>query len=193
MNAIVVTLISTIFVNNVVLTQFLGLCPVIGVSRQSSTALGMGLALTFVLTLACICSYWLDHYLLIPFKIEYLRTIAFIVLIACIVQFTELMVAKVSPLLYQVLGLFLPLITSNCAVLGLVLINSRQFNHFIDSAVLGLGTALGFTLILVLLAELRERLASADIPKPFQGQAIGLITIGLMSMAFMGFSGFIKS
>jgi electron transport complex protein RnfA len=193
MSATLLVLLSTVLVNNVVLSQFLGLCPLIGVSRKSATALGMGLALMFVLTLSSISSYLLNRYLLLPFELEHLRTIAFIVVIACIVQLTELVVHKTSPLLYQVLGLFLPLITSNCAVLGIVLLNARHHHNFIESAVYGFGTALGFTLVVMLFSSLRERIEIAEVPKPFQGNAIALVTAGLMSMAFMGFSGLIKN
>lgn len=182
-------LVSTILVNNIVLVKFLGLCPFMGVSRTLETAMGMGLATTFVLTLASISSYLINQYLLIPLEIEFLRTISFIFVIAVVVQFTELVVHKTSPLLYQVLGIFLPLITTNCAVLGVALLNVQQQHGFIESALYGLGAALGFSLVLVIFAAMRERLAIADVPRPFQGAAIGLITAGLMSMAFMGFTG----
>jgi electron transport complex protein RnfA len=185
-------LLSTILVNNFVLTKFLGLCPFMGVSRKLETALGMGLATTFVLTLASVCSYLLNHYLLIPYQLDYLRTISFIVVIACTVQFTELVVHKTSPVLYQVLGLFLPLITTNCAVLGVALLNAQTQNNFIQSGLYGFGAAVGFSLVLALFAGLRERIDVADVPKPFQGSAIALITAGLMSMAFMGFAGLVK-
>lgn len=182
-------LLSTILVNNVVLSKFLGLCPFMGVSRKLETALGMGFATTFVLTLASVCSYLLNHYLLIPFELEYLRTISFIVVIACTVQFTELVLHKTSPVLHQVLGLFLPLITTNCAVLGVALLNAQASHNFIQSGLYGFGAAVGFSLVLALFAGLRERIDVADVPKPFQGSAIALITAGLMSMAFMGFAG----
>ncbi len=185
-------LVSTILVNNVVLTRFLGLCPLLGASRKVETALGMGLATTFVLTLSSVCSYLLNHYLLVPFALDYLRTICFIVVIACVVQFTELVIHKTSPLLHQVLGLFLPLITSNCAVLGVALLNTQTQNNFLESGLYGFGTAIGFSLVLILFAGLRERLHDADVPKPFQGSAIALITAGLMSLAFMGFAGLVK-
>jgi electron transport complex protein RnfA len=185
-------LLSTILVNNFVLSKFLGLCPFMGVSRKLETALGMGLATTFVLTLASVCSYLLNHYLLIPYQLDYLRTISFIVVIACTVQFTELVVQKTSPILYQVLGLFLPLITTNCAVLGVALLNAQAQHDFMQSALYGFGAAVGFSLVLILFAGLRERIAVADVPKPFQGSAIALVTAGLMSMAFMGFAGLVK-
>jgi electron transport complex protein RnfA len=186
-------LLSTVFVNNVVLTQFLGLCPLFGTSRKIETALGMGLATTFVLTLAALCSYGVNHYLLIPFGLDYLRTISFIVVIACVVQLTELLIHKISPLLYQVLGLYLPLITSNCAVLGVALLNAQTQNNLLQSGLYGFGTAVGFTLVLLLFAGLRERLEGAAVPQPFQGNAIALITAGLMSLAFMGFAGMVRA
>ena len=185
-------LLSTILVNNFVLHQFLGLCPLMGVSRKLETALGMGFATTFVLTLASALSYLLNHYLLMPFELDYLRTISFIVVIAATEQFTELVVHKTSPVLHQVLGLFLPLITTNCAVLGVALLNAQKQHNFIQSALYGFGAAMGFSLVLVLFASLRERIDVADVPKPFQGSAIALITAGLMSMAFMGFAGFVR-
>jgi electron transport complex protein RnfA len=187
-----IILISTILVNNIVLVKFLGLCPFMGVSRKLETAVGMGLATTFVLTLSSISSYLVNTYLLAPLGIEFLRTIAFIFVIAVVVQFTELVVHKTSPLLYQVLGIFLPLITTNCAVLGVALLNVQEGHDFLESALYGFGAAIGFSLVLVMFAAMRERIAVADVPMPFQGAAIGLITAGLMSMAFMGFSGLVK-
>lgn len=185
-------IVGTVWVNNIVLAQFLGLCPFMGVSRKLETAMGMGLATTFVLTLSSISSYLVHEYLLAPFDLEYLRTISFILVIAAIVGFTELVVHKTSPLLHNVLGIYLPLITTNCAVLGVALLNVQQSNNFIESALYGFGSALGFTLVLVLFAAMRERLAAADIPEAFQGNAIGMITAGLMALAFMGFTGLIK-
>ena len=184
--------ISTVLVNNFVLVKFLGLCPFMSVSRKVETATGMGLATTFVLTLSSISSYLVNQYLLAPFELEYLRTIAFILVIAAVVQFTEMVVHKTSPLLYQVLGIFLPLITTNCAVLGVALLNVQQDHGFLDSAVYGFGAAVGFSLVMILFASLRERLAVADVPEPFKGPAIALITAGLMSMAFMGFAGLVR-
>jgi len=185
-------LVSTVLVNNFVLVKFLGLCPFMGVSRKLETATGMGLATTFVLTLSAVASYLVNEYLLAPLGLEYLRTIAFILVIAVVVQFTELVVHKTSPLLYQVLGIFLPLITTNCAVLGVALLNTQAQHGFIESAVYGFGAAAGFSLVLVLFAAMRERIAVADVPVIFRGPAIALITAGLMSMAFMGFSGLVK-
>lgn len=185
-------LVSTVLVNNFVLVKFLGLCPFMGVSRKLETAIGMGMATTFVLTLSSVCSYLINDYLLIPLGIEYLRTIAFILVIAFVVQFTEIVLHKASPLLHQVLGIFLPLITTNCAVLGVALLNSQQHHGFLSSALYGFGAALGFSLVLVMFAAMRERIAVSEVPRPFQGPAIGLITAGLMSMAFMGFTGLTK-
>ncbi len=185
-------LLSTILVNNIVLVKFLGLCPFMGVSRKLETAMGMALATTFVLTLSSISSYLINEYLLAPFGIEFLRTISFIFVIAVVVQFTEMVVHKTSPLLYQVLGIFLPLITTNCAVLGVALLNVQEQHGFIESALYGFGAAIGFSMVLIIFAGMRERLAAADVPVPFQGAAIGLITAGLMSMAFMGFAGLVK-
>ena len=182
-------LISTILVNNIVLVKFLGLCPFMGVSRKLETAMGMGLATTFVLTLSSISSYLINEYLLIPLEIEFLRTISFIFVIAVVVQFTELVVHKTSPLLYQVLGIFLPLITTNCAVLGIALLNVQEQHGFLESALYGFGAAIGFSFVLVVFASMRERIDASDVPVPFQGAAIALITAGLMSMAFLGFSG----
>lgn len=185
-------LVSTILVNNFVLVKFLGLCPFMGVSRKLETAMGMGLATTFVLTLSSICSYLAFEYLLVPLGIEYLRTITFIVVIAVVVQFTEMVVHKTSPLLYKVLGIFLPLITTNCAVLGVALLNLQKQNDLIQSALYGFGAAVGFSMVLVLFAAMRERIDVADVPKPFRGNSIALITAGLMSLAFMGFAGLVK-
>ncbi|MFA5627950.1 MAG: electron transport complex subunit RsxA [Thiohalomonadaceae bacterium] len=185
-------LVSTILVNNFVLVKFLGLCPFMGVSRKLETAMGMGFATTFVLTLSSICAYLTNEYLLAPLGLEYLRTIAFILVIAVVVQFTEMVVHKTSPVLYQVLGIFLPLITTNCAVLGVALLNTQAQHGFIESTVYGLGAALGFSLVLVLFAAMRERITVSDVPAIFRGPAIALITAGLMSMAFMGFAGLVK-
>ena len=185
-------LISTILVNNIVLVKFLGLCPFMGVSRKLETAMSMGLATTFVLTLSSVSSYLINAYLLIPLGIEFLRTISFIFVIAVVVQFTELVVHKTSPLLYQVLGIFLPLITTNCAVLGVALLNVQEQHGFLESALYGFGAAIGFSMVLVIFSSIRERIAAADVPAPFQGAAIGLITAGLMSMAFMGFASLVK-
>ncbi|MCF6210827.1 MAG: electron transport complex subunit RsxA [Gammaproteobacteria bacterium] len=185
-------LISTVLVNNIVLVKFLGLCPFMGVSRKLETATGMAMATTFVLTLSAVFSYLVNEFLLIPLGLEYLQTISFILVIAVVVQFTEMVVHKTSPVLYQVLGIFLPLITTNCAVLGVALLNVQQQHGFLESAVYGFGAAMGFSLVLILFAAMRERIAVADVPEAFRGPAIALITAGLMSMAFMGFVGLVK-
>lgn len=193
MKEYLIILISTILVNNFVLVKFLGLCPFMGVSRKLETAMGMGFATTFVLTLASVCSYLVNTFLLIPLDLEFLRTITFIVVIAVVVQFTELVVHKTSPMLYQVLGIFLPLITTNCAVLGVALLNVQLQHNFIQSALYGFGASLGFSLVLVLFAAVRERIDAADVPLPFKGNAIALVTAGIMSMAFMGFAGLVRA
>ncbi len=185
-------IVSTVLVNNFVLVQFLGLCPFMGVSNKLETAMGMSLATTFVLTLSSVCSYLVYTYLLQPFELSYLRTISFILVIAVVVQFTEMVVKKTSPLLYKVLGIFLPLITTNCAVLGVALLNIKKLNNFMESIVYGFGAAVGFSLALVLFSAIRERVAVADVPSPFRGAAIGVVTAGLMSLAFMGFTGLVK-
>ncbi|HPE59853.1 MAG TPA: electron transport complex subunit RsxA [Thiolinea sp.] len=186
-------IVGTVWVNNFVLSQFLGLCPFMGVSRRLETAIGMGLATTFVLTLSSVSSYLLDHWVLGPLGLAYLRTLGFILVIAAIVSFTEMAIRKHSPILYNVLGIYLPLITTNCAVLGVALLNVQKSHGFVESALYGMGAALGFTLVMVLFAAIRERLAAADIPVSFQGNAIALITAGIMALAFMGFSGLVKN
>jgi electron transport complex protein RnfA len=185
-------LVSTILVNNFVLVQFLGLCPFMGVSNKLDTAMGMALATTFVLTLSSLCSYLAYTYMLVPLGLEYLQTITFILVIAVVVQFTEMVVKKTSPMLYRVLGIFLPLITTNCAVLGVALLNIKKQNGFIESILYGFGAAVGFSFVLILFSAMRERIIVADVPTPFKGSAIGLITAGLMSLAFMGFTGLVN-
>jgi len=185
-------LISTVLVNNFVLVKFLGLCPFMGVSKKLETAIGMSLATTFVLTLSSVCSYLVNQYILADLGLEYLRTIAFILVIAFVVQFTEMFVHKTSPVLYNVLGIFLPLITTNCAVLGVALLNIQEDHNFVESVVYGFGASVGFSLVLVLFAAIRERVAVADVPVAFRGPAIALITAGIMSIAFIGFSGLVK-
>ncbi len=189
MSEIVVILVGTILVNNFVLTRFLGLCPFMGVSRNLDAAAGMSLATAFVLTLSSAVAYLLHQYLLVPLELEYLRTISFILVIAGTVQFTEIMVRRLSPLLDQLLGIFIPLIATNCAVLGVALINVQESNSFVESVFFGLGAAAGFALVLVLFSAIRERLEAADVPAPFRGTAIALVTAGIMSLAFMGFAG----
>ena len=188
----ILLLISTVLVNNFVLVQFLGLCPFMGVSGKLETAIGMSMATTFVLTLASVCSYLIETYLLATFGLEYLRTLSFILVIAVVVQFTEMVVQKTSPTLYRLLGIFLPLITTNCAVLGVALLNIKEQHSLMESAIYGFGAAVGFSLVLILFSAMRERLAAADVPSPFKGASIAMITAGLMSLAFMGFTGLVK-
>lgn len=184
-------LVGAILVNNFVLVQFLGLCPFMGVSSKLETAIGMSSATTFVLTLASVTSWMTFEWLLKPLGLEYLRTISFILVIAVTVQVTEMFVRKTSPLLYKVLGVFLPLITTNCAVLGVAIININKEHSFMEATLYGFGAAVGFSLVLVLFAAMRERINVADVPEPFKGPAIGMITAGLMSLAFMGFAGLV--
>jgi electron transport complex protein RnfA len=193
MQEYILILISTVLVNNFVLVKFLGLCPFMGVSSKIDTAVGMSMATSFVLTLASVISYLANEYMLIPLGLGYLRTIAFILIIAVLVQFTEMVMHKTSPILYQTLGIFLPLITTNCAVLGVALLNIQEGHNFIESALYGFGAAGGFSLVLILFASVRERINVSDVPQPFKGSAIGMITAGLMSMAFLGFAGLVSS
>ena len=185
-------LLGAVLVNNVVLVKMLGLCPFMGVSKKLETAFGMGAATTFVLTVATGASYIIDHYLLMPFGLEYLRTLSFIVTIAAIVQLTEMVIAKTSPALQQTLGINLPLITTNCAVLGVPLLNISNKHNFVESLLFGAGSAVGFSLVLVLFAGIRERIEGAEVPVPFRGVAIAMVTAGLMALAFMGFAGLDK-
>jgi len=185
-------LVSTVLVNNFVLVQFLGLCPFMVVSNKLDSALGMSLATTFVLTLSSAFSHLVYHGLLLPLELEYLRTISFIIMIAAVVQFTEMLVHKTSPVLHQTLGIFLPLITTNCAVLGVALLSITRDQTFVEAIIYGLGAGLGFALVLVCFAALRERLTLADVPAPFQGAAVAMMTAGLMSLAFMGFTGMVQ-
>ncbi|MGE5387232.1 MAG: electron transport complex subunit RsxA [Betaproteobacteria bacterium] len=185
-------LIGAVLVNNVVLVRILGLCPFMGVSKKLGTAYGMAAATTFVLTVGTGASYVIDHLLLIPFGLEYLRTLSFIVTIAAIVQLTEMVIAKTSPTLQQVLGIYLPLITTNCAVLGIPLLSVANNYNFVESLVFGFGSALGFSFVLVLFAGIRERIEGADVPTHFRGVAIALVTGGLMALSFMGFAGLDK-
>ena len=182
-------LFTTIFVNNLVLSRFLGLCPFMGVSKKLESAVGMGMATAFVLTLSSVLSYLANTYLLQPFDLGYLKTVTFILLIAVVVQATEMIVHKTSPLLHNMLGIFLPLITTNCAVLGVALLNVQESNNFTNSALYGFGGAVGFTLVMVLFASIRERLELSDVPVSFRGAPIALVTAGFMSVAFMGFAG----
>lgn len=181
--------ISAIFVNNIVLSQFLGICPFLGVSKKIDTALGMGAAVAFVLTLSTIVTFLLQKWVLTPFGIEYLQTIAFILVIAALVQMVEIIMKKVSPALYQALGIFLPLITTNCAVLGVAILVIQKDYNLLESVVYAFSTALGFGLALTVFAGMREQLAMVNIPRGMRGMAIVLVAAGLLSLAFMGFSG----
>jgi electron transport complex protein RnfA len=186
---LILIIVATVLVNNFVLTRFLGLCPFLGASSRFETAIGMALATTFVLTIAAGLSFLVNRYVLIPTGTEYLRLLAFILIIAGSVQFTELYLRKSSPLLHQTLGIFLPLITTNCAVLGIALLNVQQSDSFIAALAYGFGGGLGFSLVIALFAGLRERTEAADVPAPFQGPAIALVTAAFMAMGFIGFTG----
>lgn len=192
MTELMLILLAAALVNNFVLVQFLGLCPFMGASRRVEGALGMGLATGLVLTTASGLAYLVERWLLMPFELEYLRLVAFILVIGAAVQLTEQLVRRLSPLLHRVLGLYIPLIASNCAVLGVALLNSTASRSLIASLFYGAGAALGFALVLALLAGLRERLEGADVPVPFRGAAIAFVTAGIMSLAFLGFTGFAR-
>ena len=184
--------ISAIFVNNIVLSQFLGICPFLGVSKKVDTAIGMGGAIAFVLTLATIITWCVQKYVLDPFGLQYLQTLAFILVIAALVQMVEIILKKVSPALYQALGIFLPLITTNCAVLGVAILVIQKDYNLLESVVYAFSTALGFALALIVFAGIREQQALVRIPKGMQGVAIVMVTAALLSLAFMGFSGVLK-
>jgi electron transport complex protein RnfA len=189
MSEIALLLVGAVFVNNFVLVKFLGLCPFMGVSRKLDAAYGMALATGFVLTLSSALAWVVHHWILLPLGLEYLRTLGFILVIASVVQFTEIVMNRQSPRLYRVLGIYLPLITTNCAVLGVALLNVQARHSLIESILYGFGAALGFGLVLVLFSAMRERLETADVPAAWRGAPIALTTAGLMSLAFMGFSG----
>ena len=189
MSEFLILLVTTALVNNVVLIKFLGLCPFMGVSKSVDSALGMGMATTFVITLASAATWMLEHWLLIPLDLGYLRILTFILVIAATVQFVELVVKKTSPDLYQALGIYLPLITTNCAVIGVALLNVQEKSSFVHSLVAGFGSAAGFTLVLLIFAGMREWLALARVPAAFAGAPIGFVLAGLLALAFMGFSG----
>nr|WP_307774571.1 electron transport complex subunit RsxA [uncultured Cetobacterium sp.] len=182
-------IITAIFIQNIIFAKFLGICPFMGVSKKVDSSIGMGMAVTFVMSLASGVTWTIYNYLLVPLNLEYLQTIAFILIIASLVQFVEMAIQKTSPNLYKALGVFLPLITTNCAVLGIAILNIQQNYNFIESVINGAAVAIGFTLALVLLAGIRERIEYADIPGPFKGVPIAFISAGLLAMAFMGFSG----
>ena len=189
MSNIMLIVIGSVLVNNYVMSQFLGICPFLGVSKKVETAVGMGMAVTFVMGLAALFTYFIQAYVLVPLNLEYMQTIAFILVIAVLVQIVEIALKKISPSLYQALGVYLPLITTNCAVLGMALLNAREGYNLVESVVNGVASALGFTLAIVLFASIRERLQFAEPPKSFEGFPIALITAGLMALCFMGFSG----
>lgn len=191
MQAILGIILSAILSENFILVKFYGICPFMGVSKKIDTALGMGMAVTFVMALASLITYLIQAYLLVPFKLEYMQTIAFILVIAVLVQIVEIALKKISRSLYQALGVYLPLITTNCAVLGVALLNTRQGYNLIESVVNGTSAAIGFTIAIVMFASIRERLAASNMPKWMDGFPGALITAGLMSLAFQGFSGLI--
>lgn len=186
---LVIIVIGAIFINNVIFSRFLGICPFLGVSKQVETAAGMGAAVTFVLAMASAITYVVQYAILDPLNLGYLQTIAFILVIATLVQLVEMIIKKASPSLYQALGVYLPLITTNCAVLGIALLNIQYEYNFLETVFHGIGAALGFTLAIVLFAGVRERLETSAVPKALEGFPIALITAGLMSIAFLGFSG----
>lgn len=189
---IFIILLSSILVNNFVMSKFLGICPFLGVSKKVNTAIGMGMAVTFVMALASVITYLVQYFILVPLQVEFLQTIAFILIIAALVQIVEMAIQKFSPSLYRGLGVYLPLITTNCAVLGVAILNITSEYNLLESLINGVGGALGFTLAIVLFAGIRERLEFSNIPKPLQGFPIALISAGLMSIAFLGFQGLIK-
>lgn len=193
MTDLILIIVATVLVNNFVLTRFLGLCPFLGASSRLETALGMALATTFVLTVAAGLSYLVNRYVLLPTGTEYLRLMAFILIIAGAVQFTELVIRRSSPLLHQMLGIFLPLITTNCAVLGIALLNVQESASFAEALAYGLGGGLGFALVIALFAGMRERITTPHVPVPFQGPAIALLTAGVMALGFMGFAGMVRT
>ncbi len=188
---IFIILVSAILVNNFVLSRFLGICPFLGVSKQVETAFGMGMAVTFVMTLAGIITYFVQYFILVPLGLEFLQIVAFILVIASLVQFVEIVLQKTAPTLYQALGVFLPLITTNCAVLGLALLNIQYEYNLLQTVFHSIGAAVGFSLAIVLFAGIREKLEIADVPKPFQGFPVALVTASLMSIAFLGFTGLV--
>jgi electron transport complex protein RnfA len=191
MSEYLLLLLSTSLVNNVVLVKFLGLCPFMGISKKVDTAVSMGLATTFVMTMASASTWALEHWLLAPLGMLYLRILVYILVIAAVVQFTEMVVRKTNPALYQVLGIYLPLITTNCAVLGIPLLTTQENLPFVESLLYGFGSAVGFSMVLALFAGLRERLAIAQVPGVFTGAPIGFVTASLLALAFMGFAGLV--
>lgn len=193
MEKLILIFIAASITNNFVLTYFLGICPFIGVSNKISSAIGLGIATTFVMTMASTVTWLIYHYVLVPFNLVFLQYVVFIVIIASFVQFVEMFIRKTSPLLYKALGIFLPLITTNCAILGFTLFMVLRNYLFLESVIFGLGAGLGFTLALVIMAGIREELIFSDIPENLQGAGITLIMAGMLALAFMGFSGIISN
>lgn len=192
MGKFILLIIGAVLVNNFVLARFLGICPFLGVSKKVETAIGMGMAVVFVITMAATITWLVYMYILVPFKITYMQTIAFILVIAALVQFVEMVIQKTSPPLYQALGIYLPLITTNCCVLAVAVLTVQQSFTFIETVVFAFGASVGFALALILFAGIRERLSLSEIPRAFEGTAIALITAGLLSLAFLGFAGLVK-
>jgi len=184
--------IAAILINNFVLHYFLGICPFLGVSKKLDSALSMGLAVTFVMTITAVVSWMINHWILIPYGLDYLQIVSFILVIAALVQLVEMFIRKISPPLYQALGIYLPLITTNCSIMGLALLAALKNYNFIEAVIFGLGSGLGFTLAIILMAGIREQLDLADIPQPLRGAGIALIVAGIMALGFLGFSGMIK-
>ena len=193
MEELILILIAASITNNFVLTYFLGICPFIGVSNKIDSAIGLGMATTFVMTLAATVTWLIYHYILLPFNLMFLQYVAFIIVIASLVQFVEMFIRKVSPALYKALGIFLPLITTNCAILGLTLFMVLRNYKFLEAVIFGLGAGIGFTLALVVMAGIREELEFSDIPGPLKGAGITLILAGMLALAFMGFGGLISN
>jgi len=190
MEKLVVIILSVVLVNNFILVRFLGLCPFLGVSREIKSSISMGVAVIFVMTLASICTWFIQYYLLVPYKVEFLQTIVFILVIAALVQFVEMVIQKVSPVLQKALGIYLPLITTNCAVLGVCILNIREDYNLLETIVHGAGAGLGFTLAILLMAGIRERLSLAKVPESMQGFPLSFIIACLMALSFFGFQGF---
>jgi len=189
MKELILLLLSTIFVNNFIFARFLGLCPYLGVSKKISDSIGMGLAVIFVLLMAAVTSWFIQYYILVPFHLEYLQTIVFILVIAALVQFVEMVIMKFSPALYKALGIYLPLITTNCIILAVAILNVRENHNIIKTIVFTIGAGLGFILALILMASIRERLELADVPKVMKGEPIAFIVAGLIAISFFGFAG----
>jgi electron transport complex protein RnfA len=189
---VILVFISAVLVNNFVLTYFLGICPFLNVSNRIDSAFSLGMATTFVMTLTAVVSWLINHFLLIPYNLPYLEYVSFILVIASLVQLVEMFIQRVSPALYETLGIFLPLITTNCAILGLALFASLRNYSFLETLSFGIGAGVGFTLAIVIMAGIREELEFADIPKPFKGAGITLLIAGILAMAFMGFAGLLS-